>query len=189
MIEIIRKGRKRLIRATCGQCGGHEEIEVHHLHHERVILESLHAAGWDVHAVDGGMIEHTPTTCPTCVRKNRERRENMGIRKATDKSIKTDSVSTPSPSAVDGSFKTVTLLQEYFDKDAGEYLHGYSDERVAKEAGMAVDYVRGMRTKHFGPLAAPKKLKDFETELENLRIMFDQLQGEFERTKKQNGWK
>ncbi|MCW2275094.1 hypothetical protein GJ654_10200 [Rhodoblastus acidophilus] len=47
-------------------------------------------------------------------------------------------------------------LDEGYDRAGQDYKPGYSDERIAKETGLAVEFVRARRESDFGPIRDPK---------------------------------
>lgn len=49
-------------------------------------------------------------------------------------------------------------LDEGYDRTAQDYKPGYSDERIAKETGLAVEFVRARRESDFGPIRDPKSV-------------------------------
>ncbi len=62
------------------------------------------------------------------------------------------------PTTVSAMRKVFAALEDNFDAEKGEYLHGYSDERIAKETGISVDGVKKYRIDGFGKLRPPSEL-------------------------------
>lgn len=79
-----------------------------------------------------------------------------------------------SPAAVAKMTDLYLSLGEYYDPQLKEYKKGYSDARIAKELGMAEEFVRQRREMDFGPLV-PKvdhiaKIADAFAALEKLKM-------------------
>lgn len=50
------------------------------------------------------------------------------------------------------------MLEDNYDRDAKNYRPGWSDERIAKELVLAVDFVVKRREQDYGPLVAPARV-------------------------------
>ena len=64
--------------------------------------------------------------------------------------------------------KVFALLEDNFDAVKGQYLHGYSDERIAKETNISVDGVKKYRVDGFGKLKAPDEFELLRQQLAGL---------------------
>lgn len=72
--------------------------------------------------------------------------------------------------------KVFALLEDNFDPEKGVFLHGYSDERIAKETNLSVDGVKKYRIDGFGKLKAPTEIYQLQmdiAELEKLALQLD----------------
>jgi len=72
--------------------------------------------------------------------------------------------------------KVFALLEDNFDPEKGVYLHGYSDDRIAKETNISVEGVKKYRVDGFGKLKAPPELCKIQqdiAELEKLALQLD----------------
>jgi hypothetical protein len=72
--------------------------------------------------------------------------------------------------------KVFALLEDNFDPEKGVYLHGYSDDRIAKETNISVEGVKKYRVDGFGKLKAPTELCKIQqdiAELEKLALQLD----------------
>ena len=78
-------------------------------------------------------------------------------------------VASITPAIAKATRKLFALLEDNFDPNTGQYLEGYSDERVAKECDISIDAVKAHRVAAFGKLQPP-------TELALLRREIDELQ-------------
>lgn len=82
------------------------------------------------------------------------------------------------PTTVSAMRKVFAALEDNFDAEKGEYLHGYSDERIAKETGISVDGVKKYRIDGFGKLRAPTELEVLKREVEELQEMYLKFENE-----------
>lgn len=64
--------------------------------------------------------------------------------------------------------ETVQLLSLHFDGDAGRYAAGWSDDKIAKDTGMAPDFVREMRLAAFGELREPEEVTRLRADIDAL---------------------
>ena len=89
-------------------------------------------------------------------------------------------MATPSvtPVTVAAMRKVFALLEDNFDPEKGLFLHGYSDERIAKETGISADGVRKYRVDGFGKLKAPTELDKARSDLSELEALFLKTEGE-----------
>jgi hypothetical protein len=79
------------------------------------------------------------------------------------------------PVTVAAMRKVFALLEDNFDPEKGEYLHGYSDERIAKETSLSVDGVKKYRVDGFGKLKPPTELHKLQQEIAELEKLALQL--------------
>ena len=80
------------------------------------------------------------------------------------------------PQTVSAMRKVFAILEDNFDASSGQYLKGYSDERVAKETGISVDGIKKYRIDGFGKLKPPTELQQLTqdvAELEKLLLTLD----------------
>lgn len=74
--------------------------------------------------------------------------------------------------------KVFALLEDNFDAGQGQYLHGYDDERVAKETGISLQAVKEYRTSAFGKLQPPTELHKAKQDLDALETAFLKMDSE-----------
>lgn len=80
------------------------------------------------------------------------------------------------PVTVSAMRKVFALLEDNFDPEKGVYLHGYSDERIAKETNISTDGVKKYRVDGFGKLKPPTEIYKIQqdiAELEKLALQLD----------------
>jgi hypothetical protein len=70
------------------------------------------------------------------------------------------------------------ILEDNFDPEAGQYLEGYSDERVAKECEISLEAVKHHRTSAFGKLKPPNELALLQREVDELQKFALQTEGD-----------
>ena len=78
-------------------------------------------------------------------------------------------VTTITPAIAKATRKLFSLLEDNFDPASGQYLEGYSDERVAKECDISIDAVKAHRVNAFGKLAPPSDLYKIKAEVDELQ--------------------
>lgn len=82
------------------------------------------------------------------------------------------------PTTVSAMRKVFAALEDNFDTEKGVYLHGYSDDRIAKETGISVDGVKKYRIDGFGKLKPPTELDSVKREVEELEGLFLKLESD-----------
>ncbi len=83
-----------------------------------------------------------------------------------------------SPLAAKAMRQMFQLLEDNFDAEQGAYLHGYSDERVARECEISAAAVKHHRTLAFGKLKPPTELAVLNQEVEELQKLALQTDAE-----------
>jgi len=78
-------------------------------------------------------------------------------------------ITTITPAIAKATRKLFSLLEDNFDPTTGQYLEGYSDERVAKECEISLDAVKAHRVNAFGKLAPPTDLALIRREIDELQ--------------------
>lgn len=73
-----------------------------------------------------------------------------------------------SPAAMKAQAAMFQMLATHFDPDAGQYETGWNDARVAKEAGLAADFVVEFRRNGFGELKEPAPLAALRSDINAL---------------------
>jgi hypothetical protein len=108
--------------------------------------------GW---TVDLGRARHQ---CPDCKQAERIKgRAQQTERKSTVK-IEKATLGTILPTTQSALAKAVVmeLLVGNYDLETHDYKRGWSDARIAKEAGISVEFVAKRREEDFGPATPPK---------------------------------
>lgn len=57
------------------------------------------------------------------------------------------------------------LIAITFDIAAGQYRDEYSDQRIAKETGVSLDWVKQRREEEFGPLKEPQEFRELRDQI------------------------
>ena len=94
----------------------------------------------------------------------------------------------PTPSAKANIRKANELLMFQFEVETGQYIDGYSDDRVAKESGMPVAWVTKRRESEYGPLKEPTEFDTLRCELSELSSSLSKLQSKLDDMSRRNGW-
>jgi len=82
------------------------------------------------------------------------------------------------PITVTAMRKVFALLEDNFDAVKGQYLSGYSDDRIAKETGISVEGVKKYRIDGFGKLQPPSELHLVQQQLSELETLFLQTESD-----------
>lgn len=100
-----------------------------------------------------------PHVCPDCQQKEAKPKE------------RNVSAAKPSPAAMKAQVQMFTLLSAWFDADKGAYATGWSDQRVAKETGLAVELVVEYRRTGFGELKEPSEIAALRSDINALEAL------------------
>lgn len=65
------------------------------------------------------------------------------------------------------------MLEEHFDVATGRFRDGWTDEKIAKETGAAVQFVTKRREEDFGPLKMPSEIEQERARLDALEARVD----------------
>lgn len=147
---------------VCSDCGFEDRLMLNGPRGSAAhVATSFARRGWLVN--DAG--KHL---CPQCVaRRNLERKE----RKAMAQGVKTQqepAVVARSPKAIEAIGELYVTLVDVYDPVAKNYKAGWSDERVAKETGFAVEFVAKRREADLGPVVIDTTVEDFAAELDGI---------------------
>jgi predicted transcriptional regulator len=86
--------------------------------------------------------------------------------------------STVTPATGTALRKVFSLLEDNFNATEGVYLHGFSDESIAKETGISAEAVKNYRTAAFGKLKPPSELYKAVQDLADLETLFLKTESE-----------
>lgn len=157
----------------CGQCGAHKRWSAQSQPRPDVVVKKIEACGW---------ITGKRTVCPDCQTKSKEKNVNA---KATVTPIKP---ATPTPDARQARLDAHDLIRMSFDITKGCYTDGYSDQRVADETGVGVQWVKTRREEEFGPLKEPGEIGALRQELSDATSLVDQVRAKLDALCKRMGW-
>ena len=161
--------KARAARIVCARCGETDDVVVADRGLGAWIEKKFAAAGWSIGATD------RRDFCPGCAGSVRR------VNKETDEMAKAPTLnvgSPPVPAARSEDARKARLdvdlmLVDNFDPTKGRYREGWDDERVAREAGMSVDFVAKRREAEHGPLREaidPAKLSALAAEFSALEL-------------------
>lgn len=170
---------------TCSQCAADGKVKVRAVMPADQIDQKFKQAGWRL----------DPHLCPACVPPVRTKKEASPMATATVASAPAAIASTttpttapaaatpvafkPSPAAMKAQAAMFQMLSEQFDSAAGRYCAGWTDERIAKETGLGIDYVRDFRVAGFGELREPEELTRMRADIEALEALHRETVAEF----------
>jgi hypothetical protein len=127
---------------TCTVCSVADDVRLRSVMPPAQIDQKFTQLGW---ALD-------PNVCPAC----------------RSKPAKEKPMTKPSPAAIQAQVVMFTLLQTHFDADNGVYAAGWTDDKIAKQANLAVDTVAEFRRAGFGELKEPAELRQFREDVNAL---------------------
>lgn len=81
-----------------------------------------------------------------------------------------------------------TAIELYFDIAKGAYREGYSDERIAQDTGLSVDWVAKRREEEFGPLKEPDELAELRRHLVSAAETVAAIEARFNKLCLAKGW-
>lgn len=151
-------------RMACASCGANDEWRINgNKPPAEIIPRHFANKGWNL---------HRRPVCPSCQAKKKEK----------PIMIKPKLESVPTFDAKAARREAHDLIAMTFNIPTGQYNDGYSDERIAKETGIGVDWVKQRREDEFGPLKEPdeltamrKQLAEAAAKVESIKSQFDQL--------------
>lgn len=158
--------------AACHRCETSKEIRLaSQANNPEWVEKKFRADGWKFSAWNKNEI-----TCPSCIATGTAaRRGDSGCKtegvEIVRPEVKLTLAAPPNKSAlsVEEKQRVRGILTGTFDEATGQYSEGWSDQRVAKEAGdLPPKLVSDLREIAFGPVRAVTELESFRKELESL---------------------
>jgi|GEM_PF-1151040 len=153
---------RNMSEIRCSRCSAVGSIMMKMVLPEQVIAKKFAQKGWLL----------DPDICPDCQITTTTTTEN-------DMTTNTKEA-VPSTAAIRAQARMMRLISEHFDEDAGEYLNGYSDQKISDEVGIALASVQNFRREGFGELKTPDELSSlrddvvlFEMQVEEMRKSLD----------------
>jgi uncharacterized Zn finger protein (UPF0148 family) len=135
-------------KIACSRCGA----EVTHGWDQRISPEmmarNLKKQGWQV--------SHKPPLCPACQKK--------------EKTVVTAQAG-PDPKLARRIYQK---LDEVFDEAKRRYAASWSDDKVAKDLGVSVELVAGIRDEAYGKLAEDPAIAALRDDIELFKMQFDE---------------
>lgn len=115
-----------------------------------LVAKRFEAAGWVVGRRDGDDL------CPLCAARPRVKaKEVLPMIKTTPRAAATEASGVVLPRSEDARKARLDvdlMLVDNFDPSKGRYRDGWDDDRIAREAGMSVEFVMKRREAEHGPL-------------------------------------
>lgn len=148
---------------ACGKCGAEDLVSAQNTRmSDGHLTGTFQKRGWRV----------SPTgkhACPSCLAA--ETRERRAARQPApgDTPMKKPPPPPPSPAASSAIVSLYVLLEDAYDRAAKGYRPGWSDERLAKETGLALDVVQRRREADFGPVVVDTTFNDIRAEMALLK--------------------
>lgn len=143
---------------VCSRCGADEWKSAAHgvRVDEHTMANVFRAKGWRVEQ------RRDRHLCPSCTAKDQEQAR---ARRAEKEAAMAEQKSERSPAAAVKLGELYMMLSDAYEPARKLYKQGWSDDRIAKETGLAIEFVRSRREQDFGPLAPPDMTEDEITSL------------------------
>jgi ribosomal protein L29 len=136
---------------TC-HCGATQDVRFRNLCDADVMDRKFKDKGWLLN----------PARCPDHARSKRQERND---------------VSKPNHANAQANARMFGMLTAHFDPEAGTYATDWSDERVAKETGLAPEYVRTVRDEALGPLREPPEVRQLREDIATVEALLAEEEG------------
>lgn len=154
-------------QASCAYCGA-AALDSRASLPPDVFVKSLKAKGWSI-----GANARKPA-CPDCVRKFKAIKKKGNNTMSKIEKIKVEDLPKAGPTTPQ-SREIFSLLETYFDVKKGSYSDGYSDEKVAKDVGLAREVITKVRAEAFGSLKTPQWIIDLRAENDIVMKMVEEI--------------
>lgn len=153
---------RTVARVTCAKCGSHGDVTVAGSFNPEWTVKRFVSVGW-------GVTGHQDTaTCPACIAERRSRRagESPKLIEFNPNKWEASTVAEEKARALTISEKANVrrLLDKHFDDATGQYLDGFSDQKVGVEANVPWACVTEMREAAYGPLRVDPAVQAIATE-------------------------
>lgn len=125
--------------------------------------------------------------CPDC-QKQAQKEKPVSDLKSQPLAVIPQLQAVPTNAARAARAEAVTAIVTYFNASEGRYEEGWSDDRIAKETGLPVDWVKKRRDEDFGPLKEPGEFVEVRAEAKALASEIGKLQAKLDAMAKRNGW-
>ena len=129
----------------CSQCGAGADVSLRQIMPPDQIDKKFIQRGWKL----------DPHICRNCQRRAQKEKK----------------MTTPSASAMKAQATMFRLLSDHFDTDAGQFDVEWSDERIAKETGLAKAIVTEFRRAGFGEIKEPSEVASLRADINALEAL------------------
>lgn len=171
-VGLLSHAGRLVARLHCHRCGAHEDWNINgRAPPPDQLITHFKNAGWSIRNRD---------ICPACQVRTKE------ITKVA--TVNDNKAELPTPAVRAAKVKATEHLMAYFNMQTGQYDVGWSDDRVAKESGMPIQWVVKRREEDFGPLREPDEFVQLRCEVEGLTSEVGKLMGKIDAMAKRNGW-
>lgn len=171
-VELITKCGAELARVECAQCGIHTEWHYPARMPPEGIKRHFTSTGWAL---------RNRSTCPACIKRKKEQKPMVTV-------AQIKSAPAPSFDAKAARRDAHELIAITFDIPTGQYRDEYSDERIAKETGVSIEWVKQRREDEFGPMKEPDELAQMRKQLADAAEAVAEIKARFEKLCTTKGW-
>lgn len=130
------------------------------------------------HFIQRGWRLDRAALCPTCQEK-----KPVAIEK-------TKSITQPIATDAARTAKQLVFLAliDFYDPASRAYKPGHGDATIAKEYGVAAEFVAKIREADFGPIVEPSEVAELRAEIAELGVRLVAAQRRFDVLAQRNGW-
>lgn len=192
-IKLIGKSGAITAQAVCGHCS---HVDIFKLPASMPAPEKIRK-----HFINLGWQITKKMKCPYCLKKeNIDIKEKKGVEEmnnkvSSDKLAQTDTnitnraaIAQPTEGAKKVKRLVFQVLEDAYDDVNRRYRPDWNDDRVAKETGAAVEFVRATREADFGPIGPPDEIEAIRLEVDAISRELRKVTDSISAVYKRNGW-
>jgi hypothetical protein len=148
LFPLERIGNRSVQRIVCSTCGEWDRNTWGEQAADETLVAFFRRRGWTVDEKRGSHV------CKVCADKATSKKREEEARKRMEKVVQMSPP--PSPDSAFAKKIMSDLLFEHYDLSARDYKPGWTDARIAKEAGLSEVFVAQRRAADYGPISPPK---------------------------------
>lgn len=158
-------GQRRVGRFTCAECGS--ILDVAYVGHKPPLffVQKARREGWAAHEQ-----KRNQCYCPQCLEPKGE--------------LKVTTVTPIRQPTTDERLKIRGALDSHFDDSKGEYLDGYSDEKIAAHLNVPRIMVSSIREAAYGPIRNNPQISALREQVKKLQTALDEVKARLEEVAK-----
>lgn len=154
-------GTGNVARLFCSSCSAHIDIHVGGHAPPEHTIKKFRSLGWEA-----DIMTRRLCVCPACIetRALARKQPNGGLKTMSTAPATATAIGAATPPHLPAALTqhqrsaVRSLLDEYFDDSAGQYLSGYSDQRIGTECSVPWAAVTALRETAYGPIKSDVEL-------------------------------